>query len=361
MEQTDSLPERRASVSTSVEVEKSSIIEHAIAALLERSRSARRRLGEQNPLIALSESDVAAADATEWVFLIITLQSMPNKLPRRPRLIPLPHSLYRPGTTDEAGNATTHAVSIICPDPVRPYRKFFLEAPPAEWRERIKRLSITQVLSVRQLRRDYGRFEQRRELVASHSLFLADTRVWPMLPDLLGKEFFRRKKYPLPVNLTGLENAVPVVGERVVRACERILDSTVWHGGLSGTCCALRVGHLAMDPAALKANVLQVLHALPSLVPGGVRHGILSIYIKTQELVPIPVYVAERVSRAMSSSVPIGSKFGMWSPERRRRKGKLVSVPDGHATPLERKRRRRQGKRGKTNTGHRNETRVIPL
>ncbi|KAF6002022.1 Ribosomal L1 domain-containing protein 1 [Cyanidiococcus yangmingshanensis] len=351
MEQTDSLPERRASVSTSVEVEKSSIIEHAIAALLERSRSARRRLGEQNPLIASFESDVAAADATEWVFLIITLQSMPNKLPRRPRLIPLPHSLYRPGTTDEAGQRDDARCEYHMPR----------SPPPAEWRERIKRLSITQVLSVRQLRRDYGRFEQRRELVASHSLFLADTRVWPMLPDLLGKEFFRRKKYPLPVNLTGLENAVPVVGERVVRACERILDSTVWHGGLSGTCCALRVGHLAMDPAALKANVLQVLHALPSLVPGGVRHGILSIYIKTQELVPIPVYVAERVSRAMSSSVPIGSKFGMWSPERRRRKGKLVSVPDGHATPLERKRRRRQGKRGKTNTGHRNETRVIPL
>jgi ribosomal protein L1 len=224
-----------------------------------------------------------------------------------------------------------------------------MESPPAEWRERIKNLQVTQVLSVRQLRRDYHQFERRRQLVSAHQLFLADTRIWPMLPELLGKEFFRRKKYPLPVKFFGLESAKPIAAERIIRACERIRDSTVWYPGLAvagaGTCCSLRVGHLAMSSAALKANVLQVLEALPSLIPGGIRRGVLSMYLKTKELVPIPVYVAARSPDTRSTTAPIASKFKLWSPEHRRSKGKLVRVPDGQMTPLQRKKYRKRGMR----------------
>jgi len=323
--------------------ERPPVIESAIKVLLERCRKHRRRT--RDLLDADSGSESEPDSATDWVFLVLTLQCIPENMPRRPRLIPLPNPLYR---STEPGDAVSASLSVcvVCPDPVRPYRRFLVESPPAQWRERIRSLRVTEVLSVRQLRRDYLQFEQRRRLAAKHDLFLADTRVWPLLPDLLGKEFFRRKKYPLPVNFSGLDQCTSVVAERVIRACERVRDSTVWYPGLAaGTCCAIRVGRLSMSPEALKANVEQVLHQLPTFIPGGIRRGVLSIYLKTRARVPIPLYVADRKTQVLAASAPVRSNFTMWSPERRRRrsrqtKQKLVRVPDTRPTPLAQKRQR---------------------
>lgn len=54
------------------------------------------------------------------------------------------------------------------------------------------------VLSVAKLRRDYKEFEAKRQLSESYDLFLADNRVLPLLPKLLGKSFFRKKKCAPP-------------------------------------------------------------------------------------------------------------------------------------------------------------------
>ena len=40
-----------------------------------------------------------------------------------------------------------------------------------------------------------------------YDAFLADLRVYKMLPELMGKEFYQRKKYPCPVKLHGFEDA----------------------------------------------------------------------------------------------------------------------------------------------------------
>ena len=36
-------------------------------------------------------------------------------------------------------------------------------------------------------------------------MFLADLRVYKMLPELLGKEFYSKKMYPCPIKVHGLE------------------------------------------------------------------------------------------------------------------------------------------------------------
>jgi hypothetical protein len=42
-------------------------------------------------------------------------------------------------------------------------------------------------------------YENRRGLLKEHDLFLADDRVVPLLPTLLGKQFFNAKKYVQPI------------------------------------------------------------------------------------------------------------------------------------------------------------------
>lgn len=40
-----------------------------------------------------------------------------------------------------------------------------------------------------------------------YDAFLADLRVYKMLPELMGKEFYSKKKYPCPVKVHGFKNS----------------------------------------------------------------------------------------------------------------------------------------------------------
>jgi len=66
---------------------------------------------------------------------------------------------------------------------------------------------IAKVIGLDKLRRNFKQFKDKRQLLKDYDAFLADLRVYKMLPELLGKEFYQRKKYPCPVKLHGLENA----------------------------------------------------------------------------------------------------------------------------------------------------------
>ena len=62
-------------------------------------------------------------------------------------------------------------------------------------------LVISQIIGVKSLREKYNRFEARRKLVNSYDLFLCDDNISLVLPKLLGKIFFKPKKFPVPVKL----------------------------------------------------------------------------------------------------------------------------------------------------------------
>ena len=50
------------------------------------------------------------------------------------------------------------------------------------------------MIPVAKLKTHYKTFESRRQLCATYDVFLADKRVYQMLPRLLGKKFFLTKK-----------------------------------------------------------------------------------------------------------------------------------------------------------------------
>lgn len=54
---------------------------------------------------------------------------------------------------------------------------------------------ISRVVDVTKLKGKWAPFEARRQLAGEYGLFLADERVVPLLPKLLGKVFFQKKKW----------------------------------------------------------------------------------------------------------------------------------------------------------------------
>jgi hypothetical protein len=96
---------------------------------------------------------------------------------------PLPHSLYNHDGVD---------ICLICKDP---------QTTTQEWLDKEPVSGVKEVLGVMKLRKNYHQFEDKRELCDRFQLFLADERVLPLLPPLLGKYFFARKKQPIAVKI----------------------------------------------------------------------------------------------------------------------------------------------------------------
>lgn len=90
---------------------------------------------------------------------------------------PLSHPLIDPRLS---------SICLLTKDPQREY-KDLLEAKGVKF--------ISRVVGVTKLKGKFKPYEARRQLLNEHGLFLADERVVPMLPNLLGKMFFEAKKY----------------------------------------------------------------------------------------------------------------------------------------------------------------------
>ena len=82
------------------------------------------------------------------------------------------------------------SVCLITKDPQREY-KDLLEKHNIKF--------ISRVVGVEKLKGKFKGYEEKRLLLKENGLFLADERVIPLLPALLGKKFFAAKKYVISV------------------------------------------------------------------------------------------------------------------------------------------------------------------
>ncbi|XP_068673151.1 ribosomal L1 domain-containing protein 1-like [Montipora foliosa] len=107
--------------------------------------------------------------------LIIALKKIPSR-DKKPRKIPLPHSLHSDST--EVCLITKEESSVV--------------------KEMLKAKDVT---VNKKLRKKYNMFEARRQLCSLYDIFICDERIYHLLPRALGKTFMSKKKLPVPVDL----------------------------------------------------------------------------------------------------------------------------------------------------------------
>jgi ribosome biogenesis protein UTP30 len=138
---------------------------------------------------------------------------------------------------------------------------------------------IAKVLGVSKLRNNYKPHEAKRKLCDSYDLFLADERVIPILPKLLGKTFFKKKRQPIPVDLTKKDWAKEI----------RSATSATYLSLSNGTCVRIKTGTSQMSIEDVVENTCVA-------VEGAVKHiprrwgNVQSIFIKLNESVALPLY-----------------------------------------------------------------------
>lgn len=187
--------------------------------------------------------------------------------------IGLPHTLYPLGEG--------HEVCLIVKDDVKG------EPGHKEAKERIAQeegSGVTKVVGVSKLKAKYGPHEAKRQLCGSYDLFLADDRIICMLPKLLGKTFFKKRKHPIPVDLRGKN-----WGDKIRQAC----DSTYLYIG-GGACSVVRAARSSQTEEEIVENVMAVIEGVAAKVPKKWKN-IQSLHLKTTDSLALPLYVAQPV------------------------------------------------------------------
>ncbi|GLC33043.1 hypothetical protein PLESTB_000377100 [Pleodorina starrii] len=207
-------------------------------------------------------------DEDEVFFLQLALKKMPMQ-PRKdkPVPLPLPHPLYTPDGQE------------LC--------LFVKDTRDGQGGKEIKqKLSkleknggVAKVIGTTKLRTKYESHEAKRKLCKSYDLFLADDRILPSLPALIGKSFFKKKKQPIPIDLRG-SNWVAEI--RKACACTYLFKS-------SGTSVNIKVGRSSFSQQQLTENVLASLRAAAEHIPKKWSN-IQGVFLKTADSAALPLY-----------------------------------------------------------------------
>ncbi|KNC82432.1 hypothetical protein SARC_05282 [Sphaeroforma arctica JP610] len=229
----------------------STLLKKAVPALLKASKA------------QLENSSTLLQDDQQFL-LFIAVDKIPD--PKKKVIqIPVPHPFSNEQTE----------ICLITKDP---------QTGEREWKDKVaeqKVPNVAKVVSLSKLKTKFKTYESKRTLCDSYDLFMADDRIMPSLPHLLGKYFFGKKKMPIGVNLRK---------ENMVKEIVRARDCTQMRVGL-GNCITIKVGTTGQSAEDVVANVQAVVDAAIPKIDGKWKN-IKSIGLRTQNSVCLPLYNA---------------------------------------------------------------------
>lgn len=202
----------------------------------------------------------------EYLYLNIALKKTPQP-PKNPSpiFLQLPHPIY------DAENAE---VCLFVKDHKGEGHK------AAKLRVKQEKIAgVAKVIGISKLKGKFEPFEAKRKLCNSYDLFVADDRVVPSLPKLIGKSFFKKKKVPIPVNLQAKDWSAQI---------QKALSGTYLNKN-GGNCLSIRVARSSMTPEDCTENIIAVVLAAMEHTPKKWLN-VQALHLKSVNSVALPMY-----------------------------------------------------------------------
>lgn len=136
-------------------------------------------------------------------------------------------------------------------------------------------------MGISKLRTKHKTYEARRLLCDSYDVFLADDRILPLLPKLLGKEFFKKKRLPVPVNLKKAD-----LTKELTDAIEATYMTMA-----TGPCFSIKIGTTHQSSTEIAQNIMTALPVIVSHIPKKWEN-VQSVHLKTATSLALPLYNA---------------------------------------------------------------------
>lgn len=267
---------------------KEETVRKAVKALL---RWRKKLHSQSDHEIARPEEDDEVEEEEEgddFVYLSITLNKVPPKgLTLAPHRIPLRHSLL----------SEDHSIPNIC---------LIVDGKRITYETAHKAIEaqdtpfITQVLRLSKLKSDYKPFDSKKRLYDSFDAFFAVKSVVPLLPKVLGRVFYKKKrKIPVPLELKA---DCSNWKEEIERACKSSLLCLS-----SGTCSLVRVGRWGgTEVEQVVENVFEAIDEVLQIVPRK-WSGIRCFHLKFSNSLALPIYEYEQALQHGDDSL-VGEK-----------------------------------------------------
>lgn len=205
----------------------------------------------------------------QLLYLVVSLKKIPDRGRTNPYRIAIPHPLYQLDGSQE--------VCLIVSD--REQSKEKMNKKMAQERIAKEGLKIAKVIPLSKLKTDYFAYEAKRKLCGSYDIFLVDDRILAELPTLLGKAFYKKKKHPIPVNLTRAQWS-----GQINASC----SSTFMYVS-GGTCSVVKVGRVSQPRVEIIENVRAVIEGVAQQVPKKWEN-IRALFLKSLESVALPLF-----------------------------------------------------------------------
>lgn len=211
-------------------------------------------------------NNLLEGDEGELLYLVVSLKKPPNFKKDKPQRLQVPHPVHQYDGAE---------ICLIVKDHKGEGHK--------QAKEKVakfeRKAGITKVLGVSKLKTKYESHEAKRQLCNTYDLFLADDRVIRVLPSLLGKSFFKKKKQPIPVRL-----AAGKWDLAIKKACQGTY--VFWSGG---NCLNIKIARSNHTAEEVAENIMAGVEKLAKILPGKMND-IQSLYLKSVESVSLPLY-----------------------------------------------------------------------
>ncbi|KAK9365784.1 ribosomal protein L1p/L10e family-domain-containing protein [Lipomyces kononenkoae] len=289
-------------------IEKKAVEDAAVANANPGSKKRKLNLLSDDP------SDPKESEKQALYLVIGSKKYLSDKPVMKPYRITVPHPIY---------NVDNTSICLITKDPQRLYKDILLVDENSLVKDKVAR-----IVGISKLRTKFKTFEARRQLRDEYDLFLADDRVVPMMPELLGKTFISVKKMPVPISIlsrtgaSALDTAAKVAtaragkkrsskmsaeeeialekdavsSKRVNAEITRTLNSAMVFVP-AGTSTTVKIGFSTFPVDGLAENIQAVVDGIISknIVKGG-WDGIRSLHLKTRDSISLPIYLTEKLT-----------------------------------------------------------------
>lgn len=195
----------------------------------------------------------------EIIQLVLGMKKIPS-IVKKPLKIPVPHNYN-----------TDIEVCLISKEPGKVVKQKLVDSGIT---------NISKVISLTKLRKEYKTFALKRQLFTTYDVFLCDDRIYHFATKTLGKEFFKRKKEPIPIRLTYQDWKAEIA---------KSLNCALLRLG-HGPCSTIKVGSLTQQSEKeLVQNAIHIMKVVGRRIPGKWKN-IKSFHIKSSTSVALPVY-----------------------------------------------------------------------
>jgi len=195
----------------------------------------------------------------ESMFLVLGVKKIPG-VEKKPRKIAIPHAYN-----------TNSDICLISKEPGKTVKAKLQELGVT---------SITKVISLTKLRKEYKTFALKRDLLASYDMFLCDDRIYHFAVKSLGKQFFKHRKEPIPIRLTYKDWKTEI---------SKSVNCSLLRLG-HGPCSTVKVGNIKeQSEKELIENAVHLMKMIGSKIPGA-WNNVKCFHLKSSTSVALPVY-----------------------------------------------------------------------